>query len=474
MFTLGPNHTVQQYDVSHPGLVKSVQYLPMLPPPVPLKVNHNLQESGDHQIPGTAPPMPVSHGSDSGRGPVSLSTIRANEMAIDHARRIRSDITSPVSSSSRTESVSSMSSNPRYQQTSQSISSRAASGTTFSTISPSMIGRESMFSGGSSIFPPTQSASRVSSGRRSKGSRLRQEVLRSPENKPSYVDLFPRTRARLSKVAYKQPQALPQEGLSPDALRKQMLDVVFGWNNDIEPLVRDELAHHDPGSTSAVLLSKWLGEVDPDIMAAAMNSGSISSSDWMLLALSSMGGQASTGKMGQAMVQKLLQQGDFHTSATILLGLGDREDAVEVYVSRSFYMEAILLTCLIFPSDWQRQAHLVRRWGEFVVENSQQQLAIRCFSCTGVDPPVPWASPSLQSTSTISQGTPSISSMLSPPTSPPPAMQTNAPARMTSKNASLRLITSFAAPDKGRFAFPGLKSDDRTPTNGPGDRKSVV
>lgn len=471
LFTLGPNHTVQQYDVSHPGLVKSVQYLPMLPPPVPLKINHNVQESGEHQMPGTAPPMPVSHGSDSGRGPVSLSTIRANEMlAIDHARRTRSEITSPgsASSRSRTESVSSISSNPRYQQTSQSISSRAASGTTFSTISPSMIGRDSMFSAGSSIFPPTQTASRVSSGRRSKGSRLRQEVLRSPENKPSYVDLFPRTRARLSKVTYKQPQALPQDGLGPDELRKQMLEVVFGWNNDIEPLVRDELAHHDPGSTSAVLLSKWLGEVDSDTMTAAMNSGSISSSDWMLLALSSMGGQASMGKMGQAMVQKLLQQGDFHTSATILLGLGDREDAVEVYVSRSFYMEAILLTCLTFPADWERQAHLVRRWGEFVVENSQQQLAIRCFSCTGVEPPIPWASPSLQSQSTISQGTPSISSMLSPPTSPPPATQPTAPARMTSKTASLKLITSFAGLDKGRFVFPGLKSDDRTPTNGPG------
>ena len=470
LFTLGPNYTVQQYDLSHPGLVKAAQYLPMLPPPVPLKIKHSMQDSGNHQMPGTAPPMPVPNGSDSGRGPVSLSTIRANDMlAVDHGHHDRSEITSPgsVSSMSRTESVSSISSNPRYQRTTQSVSSRAASGTTFSTISPSMVGRDSMFSGGSSVFPPTQPASRVSSSRRSRGSRLRQEVLRSPETKPSYVDLFPRTRARLSKVTYKQPQAISQEGLTPDELRKQMLEVVFGWDDDIEPLVRDELAHHEHGTTSSVLLSKWLGEIDPDVMTAAMNSGTISSSDWMLLALSSMGGQASMGKMGQAMVQKLLQQGDFHTSATILLGLGDREDAVEVYVSRSFYMEAILLTCLIFPTDWQRQAHLVRRWGEFVVENSQQQLAIRCFSCTGVDPPIAWASPSLQSQSTLSQGTPSISSMLSPPISPP-STKPAAPSRMTNKNASLKLITSFAGPDKARFKFPGLKSDDRTPTNGPG------
>lgn len=468
LFTLGPNHTVQQYDVSHPGLVKSAQFLPMLPPPVPLKAGSTMPESLQHQMPGTAPPMQISHSSDSARGPVPLSTIQrsANDMlAVENSRLNRPEVTSPGSVSSRsvTESASSISSNPHYPQTNLSISSRAASGTTFSTFSPSMIGRDSMFSGGSSGFPHPQSASRVSSGRRSKGSRLRQEILRSPES--SYVDLFPRTRARLSTVSYK-PRAVDQEGLGPDELRKQMLEVVFGWDHDIEPLVRDELAHHETGSTSAVLLSKWLGEVDADSMAAALNSGSISSSDWMLLALSSIGGQASMKKMGQAMVQKLLQQGDFHTSATILLGLGDREDAVEVYVSRSFYMEAILLTCLVFPTDWQRQAHLVRRWGEFVVENSQQQLAIRCFSCTGVDPPIPWASPSLGSQSTVSQGTPSISSVLSPPVSPPPATRPTS-MRMTNKNASLKLITSFAAPEKAQFKFPGLKSDDRTPTNGP-------
>lgn len=470
LFTLGPNHTVQQYDVSHRGLVKSAQYLPMLPPPVPLKAGSTMPESLSHQMPGTAPPMPISHGSDSARGPVPLSTIQrsANDMlAVENSRLHRPEVSSPGSMSSRsvTESASSISSNPPYPPTNPSISSRAASGTTFSTFSPSMIGRDSMFSGGSSGFPHTQSASRVSSGRRSRGSRLRQEVLRSPDS--SYVDLFPRARARLSTVIYKQ-RPLDQDNLGPDELRKQMLEVVFGWDHDIEPLVRDELAHHEKGSTSAVLLSKWLGEVDADSMAAAMVSGSISSSDWMLLALNSIGGQASMKKMGQAMVQKLLQQGDFHTSATILLGLGDREDAVEVYVSRSFYMEAILLTCLIFPSDWQRQAHLVRRWGEFVVENSQQQLAIRCFSCTGVDPPIPWASPSLGSqSSTVSQGTPSISSMLSPPVSPPPLARTSGSVRMTNKNASLKLITSFAAPEKAHFKFPGLKSDDRTPTNGP-------
>ncbi|KAL8998483.1 MAG: hypothetical protein Q9188_006091 [Gyalolechia gomerana] len=470
LFTLGPNHTIQQYDMSPPAIVKNVQYMPMAPPPVPAKIPTNSSPTGLSSIPGTAPPVTDQYGAENSRGPVNLSTIQrtTNEMqAIEHAQQARSDISSPVSSRSMTESMSSRSSTNAYHypRTQASYSSRgAASGTTFSTISPSMLGRESLFSGGTSIFPQTNSM--ASTGRRSRGSRLRHEVLLSPENK--YVDLFPQTRARLSTFQYKQPRTLDQENTTADDLRKQMLDVVFGWEDDIEPLVRDELAHHQPGSTSAVLLAKWLGEVDTDQMAAIVSSGNVSSSDWMMLALSSIGGQSSTGKMGQAFVQRLLQQGDFHTSATILLGMGHREDAVEVYVSRSFFMEAILLTCLIFPTDWQRQAHLVRRWGEFVVENSQQQLAIRCFQCTGVDPPMPWPSPSLRGQSTPSQASQSAMSMLSPPVSPPPANKPSAQGRMTTKNSSLKLITSFGPPEKAQFKFPGLKSDDQTPTNAPG------
>ncbi|KAL8827794.1 MAG: hypothetical protein Q9170_006872 [Blastenia crenularia] len=470
LFTLGPSHTIQQYDLNPPAMVKNVQYLPMAPPPVPAKIPTNSSLTSLHSIPGTAPPVTNPHGPENSRGPVNLSTIQrtANEMqAIEHAQQARSDVSSPLSSRSMTESMSSRSSNNayQYQRTQASYSSRgAASGTTFSTVSPSMFGRESFFSGGSSIFPQTNSM--ASTGRRSRGSRLRQEVLLSPENK--YVDLFPRTRARLSTVQYKPPRTLDQENTTADDLRKQMLDVVFGWEDDIEPLIRDEVAHHQPGSTSAVLLAKWLGEVDTDQMAAIVSSGNVSSSDWMMLALSSMGAQSSAGKMGQAFVQRLLQQGDFHTSATILLGMGDREDAVEVYVSRSFFMEAILLTCLLFPTDWQRQAHLVRRWGEFVVENSQQQLAIRCFQCTGVEPPMPWASPSLRGQSTPSQASQSVLSMLSPPVSPPPPNNPPIQGRMTTKNSSLKLITSFGPPEKAQFRFPGLKSDDRTPTNAPG------
>jgi len=470
LFTLGPNHWVQQYDVTRPSIVREAQYHPIHPPSIPIK-------SQVQHIPGTAPPMPVRAASRTSetertdRSQSSFSNIQraTNEMAAIEQARIRSEMSSPVSSTSRTDTMSSRSSNrmgyQAYGRHLPSISSRAASGTTFSTISPSMVGRDSLFSAGS-MYPST--ASLTSSGRRSKGSRLRQEVMRSPES--DYVDLFPRTRERLATIGVSQARQLDQENSRPEDLRRQMLEVVFGWPDDIEPLIRDELRFHTTGSTSAVLLSKWLGEVDSDMMAAAISSGNIHSSDWMVLALSQMGGSSSMGKMGQAFVQRLLAQGDFHTSATILLGLGDREDAVEVYVSRNFYMEAILLTCLIFPDDWERQAHLVRRWGEYVVENSQQQLAIRCFSCTGAEPPPAWGSPSPRLEDSMLAQTPSsISSMLSPPLSPPTAPNSAPPTRMTTKNSALKVITSFEAPNsQAQFKFPGLSSTDRTPTNGPG------
>jgi hypothetical protein len=150
------------------------------------------------------------------------------------------------------------------------------------------------------------------------------------------------------------------------------------------------------GSQNAVLLSKWLDD-DPDHMAAMIGVGGTPSNlDWMMLALSGLGNQAQTKKIGQAFVEKMLAKGDIHAAATILLSLGDENDAIEVYVTRNYFMEAILLTCLLRPSDWQRQSFLVRRWGEHVVENSQQHLAIRCFSCTGVEPSEPWTSPTAQ------------------------------------------------------------------------------
>jgi hypothetical protein len=70
------------------------------------------------------------------------------------------------------------------------------------------------------------------------GSRLRNEVQFSPADKN--VDLFPFIRARLNDVPYRHHQPLDEGRLTPDDLRRQMLSMVFGWDGDIEGLIKDE------------------------------------------------------------------------------------------------------------------------------------------------------------------------------------------------------------------------------------------
>ena len=134
------------------------------------------------------------------------------------------------------------------------------------------------------------------------------------------------------------------------------------------------------------------------------------------------------------------------------------------------------MTCLLMPSDWQRQSYLVRRWGEYVVSHSQQQLAIRCFMCTGAEPTEPWTSPAAQQAASFAEvirgksplASPdpiqSSSSFMPPPNRPKSASN----QRAAGKTPALKLITSFDTQPSQRFRFPGLKSDDRTPTNAPG------
>jgi hypothetical protein len=154
-----------------------------------------------------------------------------------------------------------------------------------------------------------------------------------------------------------------------------MLSTIFGWDGEADDLIRDELSRYPIGTPTRLLLTKWLGDLDTDIVAA--NSASMTASDWMLLALSGIGGQSSQQKVARAYVQRLLEKEDIHTAVTIMIGMGDQNDAIEIYVSHKRYMEALILTCYVYPQDWGRQTELVRKWGEWAVQHSQQQLAIR-------------------------------------------------------------------------------------------------
>jgi hypothetical protein len=237
-----------------------------------------------------------------------------------------------------------------------------------------------------------------------------------------------------------------------------MLEVVFGWGDDIDALIRDELARHPPSSASGVLLAKWLGDLGADIAASMIGSESMTSSDWMLLALSTMG-QDSQKKVGEAFVQRLLEKGDIHPAVSLLLGLGEYNDAVEVYVSRKYYMEAVLLTCLMFPTDWGRISHLVRKWGEIAVAQGQAELAVRCFSCTSMESSEPWFSPRAQDEVYALQ-----QRVLAPDTPPsvgPSPISPRGGGRLLPNQAGLRLVTSFNR--SGAAAEPATAIDDKTP-----------
>ncbi|KAI5256790.1 hypothetical protein E4T42_01481 [Aureobasidium subglaciale] len=454
LFTLGPNHTVQQYDVNPSDLpiqVASIQHAPgPLPPSPPNSIEEQKkEETARRQAATRAISLPFAHlDADTSEGELgTMSPLEkiAKEMdLLEEEKQDRLGALSPTSS--RTSSVSSKSSGggrriPSYRYD-KAPSSRASEvsyneGTEFSFGLPSARPRESV------------SVRSVSSLRTSG---LRKEILRSPDEAQqiSQMDLFSHTRARLRNVPFRTPH-YGHVARTSDILRREMLSVVFGWNDDIESL---------PGSASSVLLSKWLGEFGADTMAALVGSENMTSSDWMLLALSSMG--PSSGKqVGQAFVQRLLEKGDIHPAVAVLLGFGEHDDAIEVYVSRGYHMEAVLLTCLTMPSDWQRQSYLVRKWGEVSVMQSQPELAVRCFSCTSIETSDSWSSPRAQDAVFSSQRDQGISpSPLSPPLSPPFAV---GPNRNNIRNGSLKLITTFG--DKGApLVLPS--ADQRTPMTG--------
>ncbi|KAF2728480.1 hypothetical protein EJ04DRAFT_569471 [Polyplosphaeria fusca] len=460
LFTMGRNYTVQQYDLNPsgtPSMVANVQHPPAVTPPSP---PHSLDEKKKKvDTPLTKTPAQALVESESSEGEANImSPLQKIAQEMDQLEEERRDRVGPLSPVSSRGSQSSRSSGsgrgPRYRYDKPAPGSRSgksSGGTVFSSGTSSFMAssRESI-----SIRSTSSAASS-----RYASSHLRKEVLRSPDEsmRTKEMDLFPFTKARLSDVPYRNSSLGPER--SPDDLRQNMLRVVFGWENDIEELVRDELARHPPGSAAAVLLSKWLGDSGADLMASMVGAESMTSSDWMLLALSSMGAD-SQKKVGESFVQRLLEKGDIHPAVAILLGLGEQNDAVEVYVSQRYYLEAVLLTCLTFPTDWQRQSFLVRKWGEWAVSHGKAELAIRCFSCMGLESSEPWFSPRAQDAVFSAQKQHLLGSQLSPPLSPPSGQS----ARITAKMSALKLVTDFGqGPLPTQMTIP--EDEEQTPMN---------
>lgn len=434
LFTICTNHMIQQYDVNpqnEPLMVANVQHAPVNAPPTP--PDSIPRETPPPLEPPTVP-VHVETGSSEDEE-VTMSPLQKIAQEMDQMEEERRDRVTPLSPISSRASMSSASSYGRRGKSrsrdrygSSRTSERESEGTLFSSGSSTRSGRESISIRTTSSMNPS----------RLQPSSLRQEMLRSPEEAKDNrrMDLFPYTKARLSEVKFRAPQ-YGNARMTPDVLRKEMISVVFGWDHDIEDLIRDEQSRHASGSASAVLLGKWLGDNAADAVAEMIGSESMSSSDWMLLALSQMG-QGSQKQIGEAFVRRLLERDELHPAVAILLGLGQQNDAVEAYVSRKYYIEAVLLTCLLFPNDWQRQSYLVRKWGEIAVSQQQAELAVRCFSCTTIESSEPWFSPRAQDEVFAAQQ--NQMSPTSPLTSPPSAGNPN---RLTVKNAALKLNTKL-------------------------------
>lgn len=463
LFTLGRSNTAQQYDLnSPPVLVANVQHpANLLPPSPPVSIEDQKNGAASNALTPLEIPVNVDI-SESDEDHMSPLARIAREMdKLEESQQYRPDrngALSPVSSQASTTSRSSAGSRPFRRYGGGSVASRGYSDHTLMSAGSSLHSREpSVVSSRDSYSVSSVSSSQYSGRSRPRPSRLRQEIIQSPEDK-MVVDLFKFTQSRLSDIPYSHPQVLSNRNMTPGDLRRQLLNTIFGWDGEADELVRDELNQHPIGSPNRLLLTKWLGDIDSDIMATS--SESMTASDWMLLALSGIGGQTSQQKVARAYVQRLLEKGDVHTAATIMIGMGDQNDAIEIYVSHKRYMEALILTCMVYPADWGRQTQLLRKWGEWAVQHSQQQLAIRCFSCTGAaEAAEPYASPSAQTLTFSSLGS-NIPEMLSPPLSPP-GVSPRGPQRNMAKAAALRLVTSFGDKSaKSKFFGP---DDERTP-----------
>ncbi|KAK5044401.1 hypothetical protein LTR84_011273 [Exophiala bonariae] len=504
LFTLGPDYTVQQYDVERAHMVANVRHIPFTIPPTPPEDVRQLWTTSESEE-ELASPLAKARQDLRANPAVKMTNNNIpspNSAASPQRHGARNGINEVISPAGRTDyTATSIDTGVQSYMTLTQSYNQPFSSQPFPNqqyVKPPQVPTQSQ-----QIQSPRSAAPKSAR----KASRLRQEVVMSPEEQAAAADLFPYTRARLHDVPYKPPRATDDAHLTPDDLRRQMLSVVFGWEGDIYDLIRDELSRHEMDSYNAIYLAKWLDQ-DSEHLAELMGAtGTESDLDWTLLALGTISNQMSAKKITQVFIEKMLAKGDLHAAATLMFALGDTSDAIEVYVSRSQYMEAVLLTCVVSPDDWQRQSYLVRRWGEHVVENSQQSLAIRCFSCTGVEPSDPWTSPSSQMATgmvidtfpppelehkvqileptelpaifqktlerrrTLDAPTPVAMPRPAPHVIPaPPTPFRNAAAsgtRITPQTSALKLITSFAeAQSNISFKFPGLKAEDRTPTVG--------
>ncbi|KAG0635022.1 WD40-repeat-containing domain protein [Tuber brumale] len=348
LFTLGKDDTVQQFALYPPTLLANIQHIPTVPPPSPpvsieeKKVAEEEQYEGVFQHPFSREEDEYLRATMSPLGRIAHELERLEKMEDETGLGITN--LANASPRSRTGSFSTRSSggttgkgHQHNVSTTSSKGSQRSSGdqSEFSQTTSVSTGRKNSFG---STGAPMPSPSRFPHP-------LRQEIHQSPDEAktatpPRDVDLFAGLRARLASVTYQSPRiGSPKSNMSEDDHRKEMLFCIFGWKGDIEHLIQDQRAFHPMfPRMSAVILRMWLGDLDQNSLSVLLGADFSVPGDWVFLALSAMDGQKSWNHVVRAFVMRLLQKGELHTAVLCLLALGDKSDAVEVYVSHKKYM----------------------------------------------------------------------------------------------------------------------------------------
>ena len=248
LFTLGRNCTIRQYDLNPahgpPVLVATARHAPANTPPSPPSSLH--EPAPPAETPLTARPL-LSDSDVSDTEPAVLSPLQKIAQEMDQLEEERRDRVGPLSPVSSRGSQSSRSSGsgraPRYRYDRPSYGSVRSSrssggtGTIFSSGTSSLAGasaRESISIRSLSSAASSRYVQHPAPLRREAAPRTVEEAKISQQP----LDLFPFTKARLTDVPFRPTDLGPER--SPDDLRLNMLKVVFGWDNDIEDLVRDE------------------------------------------------------------------------------------------------------------------------------------------------------------------------------------------------------------------------------------------
>ncbi|KAF6528261.1 hypothetical protein HZS61_008563 [Fusarium oxysporum f. sp. conglutinans] len=281
LFTLGPNNTVQQFDLNSPAIMAANVLHPanLLPPSPPVS-----KGTGDQSATST-----TTIASESETSSISLD-LNISERDEDHV--------SPFSQLTRHQSCG-------------------------SDIEPYESSSPGLSRSGLSFIVEVLAVSSQTPGRCSDCRQLSTVMLMGTQEiwTPTPWDTLLALQVFLPWL-----QAVREEGLLACAMKLPGAPTI---------------TKHSEGSASRVLFIKWLGDIDADIMNA--NFENMTSSDWMLLALNGISAHASQQKLGHIYVQRLLEAGDVHAAVTIMLGIGDDNDAIKEFTESWTFTSAAKL-----------------------------------------------------------------------------------------------------------------------------------